>query len=88
MPHTIASYRTIQRRHSEKWYPRIRNMRSFTLENYFRGTDVPGAKAGEAARHLVDRLDCRMQISADGRHGRIRAHGNHWVEFDIAPESS
>lgn len=78
MPH---GYTTVQHRHSDKWLPRITNVRAFTLVNGFSGEACPV----DALRFAIDRLGDNLLISKDKTTGKLHCHSNCWYEFDVRP---
>jgi hypothetical protein len=74
------TFQTVQDRHAAKHADRISNARVFTLDNHFSGEPYTGTAAALIEHTL--RFGTKIQINKAAGKGRIRHHGNHWLEFD------
>lgn len=77
--------KTIAKNRLHKFIPRIRNIKSFTLENGFRGETV----ADENVKRYLDfavKTDAKFRYNPETLKGSAKHHSNHWFDFELAPE--
>jgi hypothetical protein len=73
--------KTIAKNRVEKFAPRIRNIRSYTLENGFTGQPVPDEKR---SIDFAINTGAKFSFDPETMTGKARHHSNSWFEFDVA----
>ena len=72
--------KTIACNRLDKFAPRFRNVRIYSLENCFTGET---AKDDVYCIEWARKLDAKFQVDEASGKGRARVHSNLWYEFDV-----
>lgn len=73
--------KTIAKNRLDKFLPRIKNVRIYSLENSFTGQP---ASDPQRAIEFAAKVGAKFAHDAATNTGRARCHSNLWYEFDVA----